>query len=125
MAKQLTRFILVGGLNTLVTMGLFHVLLPFFGHLLAYSLVYAFGIVVAYFLNAFFVFEVSKGWKSATMYPLIYVMLYLYGLAMMILIVDYLELHEMLALVLVIVSSVPVSFFMSRWFFAYFSRRQP
>jgi putative flippase GtrA len=92
------RFILVGGLNTLITMGLFYVLTPLLGHVLAYSLVYVFGIAFAYALNTLFVFEVSKSWKTAALYQLIYVVKYLYGLVMMILIVDYFDLNEMLVL---------------------------
>lgn len=88
------RFILVGGLNTLITMGLFYVLTP----LLGYVLVYVLGTAFAYALNTLFVFEVSKSWKSAALYPLIYVVMYLYGLVMMILIVDHFDLNEMLVL---------------------------
>jgi len=123
MSRQLTRFILVGGLNTLVTIALFYFLSPLLGYLPAYTVVYVLGILFAYLLNTIFVFEVSKSWKSAAFYPLVYVVVYLYGLAMMMLIAEYLELNEMLALVLVVLSSVPISFFMSRWFFSYFSRR--
>ena len=74
----------------------------------------------AYLLNTIIVFEVSKSLKSATFYPLIYVVMYLYGLAMMILIVDHFALNEMLALALVVLTSVPISFFLNRWFFAFF-----
>jgi len=125
MSRQLIRFIIAGGLNTLVTAALFYLLSPLLGYLLAYSVVYVFGIAFAYALNTFFVFEVSKSWRSATFYPLIYVVMYLYGLLMMIIIVDHFNLSEMLALALVVLSSVPITFFLTRWFFAFFSRKQP
>lgn len=125
MSRQLVRFILIGGLNTLITMALFYFLSPLLGYLPAYTVVYLFGILFAYLLNTGFVFEVSKNWKSAALYPLIYLLMYLYGVAMMILIVDHLALNEMLALALVVLSSVPINFVLTRWYFACFSRKHP
>jgi putative flippase GtrA len=46
------RFILVGGLNTLITMGLFYGLTPLLGYVLAYSLVYVCGTAFANALNS-------------------------------------------------------------------------
>ena len=123
MSRQLMRFILVGGLNTVITMALFYVLSPLLGYALAYTLVYLFGISIAYFLNAHFVFKVSRNWKSAAIYPIIYLIIYLYGLVILALMVDYFGLDAMLALTFVIVSSVPINFLMSRLLFTRISGR--
>ena len=77
------RFVLAGALNTAATWGLFEVLRHALPHLLAYSLTYVIGIGIAYVLNTRFVFRTGASLRSALRFPLVYVGQYLYGLAVM------------------------------------------
>lgn len=70
------RFLASGALNTLATYLLYLAALRYFSPQVAYTLVYAIGIVLAYALNRGFVFGSHTGWKSAVATPLIYLVQY-------------------------------------------------
>mgnify|MGYP001034369059 CR=1 FL=1 len=70
------RFIASGAFNTLVTYALYCVLVAFMHPQLAYAIVFAAGIALAYVLNARFVFRARMRIATATVYPLVYAVQY-------------------------------------------------
>ncbi|MDG0856677.1 GtrA family protein [Roseateles puraquae] len=108
------RFVLAGALNTAATWGLFEVLRHSLPHLLAYSLTYVIGIGIAYVLNTRFVFRTGASLRSALRFPLVYVGQYLYGLAVMWLLVDAGGISPSYALPVVLVTSIPLTFLATR-----------
>jgi len=75
------RFLLAGGLNTLVTGALLAVLARLINPILAYSLVFAAGIVLSTYLAGAFVFRVQMARRHVLAYVTLYVTVYLIGLA--------------------------------------------
>ena len=78
---RVVRFLLSGAFNTALTYGLYLLALRFWQPAVAYTLVYAIGICLAYLLNRMFVFRAHAGWRSVAATPLIYLVQYLFSLA--------------------------------------------
>lgn len=74
---QGVRFLASGAFNTLVTYALYCVLVAFMHAQVAYAIVFALGIGLAYALNARFVFRSRMRLATASVYPLVYVAQYL------------------------------------------------
>lgn len=74
------RFLIAGGLNTLVTGALLSVLATLIHPFLAYTIVFAAGIVLSTYLAGAFVFRVKMSRRHVIAYVLLYVAVYLVGL---------------------------------------------
>lgn len=110
---QGARFLAVGALNTAATYGIYCVLVAFIAPQAAYAMVFALGVGAAYVLNSRFVFGATMHVRSATLYPLVYVLQY----AANALLIDAfigtgLGARAALALALVVVT--PLSFLLNR-----------
>ena len=110
---RIVRFLASGAFNTLLTYGLYLVALRFTSPGVAYTLVYALGIALAYALNRAFVFRAHTGWRSALAMPLIYLVQYVLSLAIVTLWVR-LGLSATLAPLPAIVLCMPVTYLLSR-----------
>ena len=75
------RFIGGGAINFLLSYCLYLGLLQMLAPSLAYTAAYVLGIVVSYFINAFFVFRATVSARALLRFPLIYFGQYLLGLA--------------------------------------------
>lgn len=112
--RELLRFVVVGAVNTVLTLLLFEGLRLLMPYIVAYSLAYVLGIFVSYLLNTTYVFRRPKTFKTAALFPLVYVGQYLFGVVLMWMLVENVGLSPTLAVLVVILASVPVTFMMSR-----------
>ena len=112
--KEFLRFLIAGGVNTVVTLLLFEGLRRIAPYLLAYSVVYVAGIGISYVLNTSFVFRRRKTVRTAALFPLVYVAQYLLGMLLMWLLVDHAGFGPTASAAIVIVISVPLTFVLSR-----------
>lgn len=112
--RDFVAFVVVGGTNTLVTWLLYLLFNIALGYDVAYTLSYAVGIVLAYYMNTRWVFRVPMSWKTFVAYPLVYVVQYALGMALLYLIVELTPVPEALAPLVVTALSVPLTFVMSR-----------
>lgn len=117
MGHQFIRFLLVGATNTLFSYLLFLLLLSFLSYLPAYSIAYCFGIVLSYFLNVYFVFKKSISLASFLKFPIVYVVQYVLGAIALWLLVTKIEISPALAMIGVIVVTIPTTFLLSRFVF--------
>jgi len=108
------RFIVVGAINTIATYALYLVLLPRAGYKLAYTVAYVAGIAFAYVLNTRFVFRVRHTLASFTLFPLVYLIQYAFGIATLYITVNLFSVPEQFALIASIVVTIPVTFLLSR-----------
>ena len=113
--RESVRFVLAGGLNTVTTYAVYLVLLPLTGYAIAYSVSYVVGIFFAYYLSARFVFRRPLQWRHALQYPLVYVLQYGLGITLTTALIEGLHLHAEFVPALVIVITLPFTFWMSRW----------
>lgn len=112
--REFYRFILWGAINTLSGYLIYVLLLLFLPYLVSYSLAYILGIFISYFLNSKFVFKRELRLSRALTYPLVYVTQYVLGVISLYLLVEVFKLNKLLAPLLVVLITIPVTFFLSR-----------
>lgn len=108
------RFLAFGAFNTVLTYAVYWVLVAWLPAQVAYALVYALGIVVAYLGNALWVFAARPRVRTALAYPLLYGVQYLAGAGLLALATGPAGLAPRPALALVIVALVPLSYALNR-----------
>ena len=109
------RFVLVGGINALLTFGIYALLLLIVSYSVAYSIAYIMGILISYYLNTRFVFKSNFSVRKAVKYPMVYLVQYLAGLAALYAMVEIFHINKLIASPLTIMITVPLTFVMSRW----------
>lgn len=113
-SREAMRFVVAGAANTALTYAAYLLLLPLVGYKLAYSIVYVSGIAFSYFANTRYVFRTRVAPARAAAYPLVYAAQYVFGLAVLHVSVEYLQIRQQLALLASIALSVPLTFVLSR-----------
>lgn len=108
--RQFVKFIVAGVLNTGLTYLLFLILLRTFGYRISYSLTYAAGIVIAYVLQTYFVFEVKNSVRMGLAVVASYALQYAYGLAALSVLIGGFAFRASIAMIIVMVTAVPVQF---------------
>jgi len=103
--------------NTAVTYLLYLVLLQVLPYVEAYSMTYLAGIFLGYMLNSYVVFKERPTLKSVAMYPLVYVLNYLFGLSILYTFVELFGVPREMAPLFVIAISVPVAYISIRFVF--------
>jgi putative flippase GtrA len=111
------RFLVAGAATTMVTLGLYVLLLDFLPYALAYTAAFVTGIVIAYLLNSVFVFRAGTNTRTFALFPLIYLVQYLAGLAVVAIWVDLLGLPETLAALVAVVVTLPITYLLTRSLF--------
>lgn len=111
---EFLRFLVMGGINTLVAYIVYLILLNWMRYEIAYSLGYAVGICVAYALSAVFVFRKPMSKRSAVRFPLVYVVQFLISLGLLKIAVDWIHLPEWFAFCVAVVLTIPATFLMTR-----------
>lgn len=108
------RFLVSGAINTGATYVLYLMLLTWMDYGISYTISYAAGIVLAYYLNCLFVFRTRLSVGKFISFPLVYLVQYLGGMALLHLLVEISGMSQKIAPILVIVLTIPVIFLMSR-----------
>ena len=108
------RFIFWGCVNAVSGYLIYVFLLLFLPYLVSYSIAYVSGVFISYFLNSKFVFRQELRLNRALQYPLVYVTQYLFGTISIYLLVQVLRVNKLLAPVLVLLITIPLTFFLSR-----------
>jgi putative flippase GtrA len=111
---SVVRFLIAGTINTAVTYAAYWLLLRVVGYRVAFTLAFALGIVVSYCLNARFVFREPLRLRAFAKFPLVYVAQYLLGLAVVSICVEWLDLPAVIAPLLALVVTIPVTYLLSR-----------
>lgn len=119
MRNEFFRFLLVGAANTLLSYLLYLLLLSFLNYLPAYSIAYCLGIVLSYFLNIRFVFNKCASLASFLKFPSVYILQYTLGTVILWLLIGKLGISPALAMIGVIIITIPVTFLASRFVFKY------
>lgn len=112
---EILRFLIVGGVNTLVGYGVYLLLLPWLRYEFAYAFGYLAGIAVSYALSSLFVFRQPLHARSAARFPLVYVVQFVVSLGVLRLAVETFGVPHWLALAVSIAVTLPLTFVLSRW----------
>jgi putative flippase GtrA len=116
-AAQFLRFIAVGLINSAVTYGIYLLFLRILPYAFAYSVSFGAGILISLFLNATWVFRKRVTARTTVQFPLVYVVQYLFGLALLAMFVERLGMRRELAPLLVVACTVPITFLLTRYVF--------
>lgn len=111
------RFLLSGGLNTLLTWLLYMALMQIMPYWAAYSLSFVAGIALAYTLNRVFVFGQHRGALSVVGLPLVYGVQYGVGMLLLWLWVSVAGLDARLGPLAVVAATVPLTYLLTRTLF--------
>jgi putative flippase GtrA len=114
---RVTKFLLSGGANTLVTYVLYLWLLNWLPYQISFSIAFSAGIVLAYLLSRYVVFQKSAGRFGPVWVLLIYVFQYALGMLLVTLWVKGLSAPVFLAPLFSTVCSLPVTYCLSRLVF--------
>ena len=90
---------------------------------MSYTIAYVTGIGIAFLLNKIFVFKTHRGWKSVMVYPFVYFAQYLFGILVLWLIVSQLGLSVELGPLVVVVLTIPLTYWLSRLAFVGLERK--
>ena len=111
---EFPRFLLVGGFNTVMSYIIYRILLLILPYMLAYTIAYACGIVISYFLNAMFVFRTQPNFKDFVKFPAIYIFQYFFGAVLLQVVVSFGLTSKEAGMLLVIFLSIPITFLLTR-----------
>ena len=112
--NQFVRFVVTGSVNTGLTYLIYVGLVMFMPYGVAYTVTTAVGIWVSYLLNARYVFRRKLSLAAALQYPMVYFVQYVAGLLLLYLLVEKAGFHKLLAPLLIVCVSVPLTFILSR-----------
>jgi putative flippase GtrA len=112
---QAARFVVAGAANSGLTYLAYLALLKWISYRWAYSLSYVAGIFLSFVLNSRFVFRVPLRRRKLLRYPVVYVVQYGLGYAVLYAAVGLAGIDPRLGPVAVLAVTVPVSFLLSRW----------
>ena len=110
------RFLIAGGINTLLSYLIYLALLRFASYLIAFSISFAAGIFIAYALNAGFVFRTGFSLAKMAKFPALYVIQYLAGLLLLRVLIGSLGIDERIAPLINVALLTPLTFMINRWF---------
>ena len=115
MHKPFGRFLIAGIVNTILSYLVYFLLLTFMSYTLAYSVAYCVGIVISYFLNARYVFVQPLKLRQFLRFPIVYIVQYGLGIAILKLLVETGSVGPRLGMVFVILITIPVTFLLSKY----------
>ena len=113
--RSFARFLLVGLANTAASYALFVLLEVVLPYLIAYAIAYAAGIVLSYLLNTAVVFRVARSWSTFVRFPLVYVLQFVLGSSIIVLLVEGLAIEPRVAALVALAVTVPVTYFAARF----------
>jgi putative flippase GtrA len=113
--REIVLFLIMGTVNTVLTQLLYMALLLVTSYGISYSLSYVVGVPLAYVLNSKFVFKARMSWKKMLQYPSVYLVQYALGMALMVVVVEWIGIPEWIAPVPILALVIPVTFLMTRF----------
>lgn len=113
--SEFVRFVFVRGLCAGLSYGCFLALLLVFSYQAAYVWSYVFGVLLAYVVNARFVFRQRFTWRSALAYPFVYLAQFFVSLALLRLFIEEGGWPAWFAYAVSIGVTIPFVFLSSRW----------
>lgn len=112
------RFLIVGGINTLLTYLVYLILLNFTGYALAFTASFAIGILFAFVGYSLFVFRSALQWHKLIQYPLIYGVQYILGLLFLSVLIKSFKIDDRIAPIINVAVLTPITFMLNRIFLA-------
>jgi putative flippase GtrA len=113
--KEVLLWAIGGGINTVLTYGLYLLLDVAFSYRIAFTASYVIGIIFAYFFNVLVVFKSGLSFTKFLQFPLVYVVQYLLSIGLLEVFVQRLNVSTTIAPMFVFVIVTPLTYLLSRW----------
>ena len=113
--REFIRFVVFGTVNTFTSYSIYVLLLLLVPYHAAYTVAFICGVFISYCLNARFVFHEKLRLARALQYPVVYLAQYVFGLALLYLLVEVAEASPLVAPFVVVVLTVPITYSLSRY----------
>lgn len=115
MLRHLSRFVVVGVVNTGVYYVFYLLVHTFAPYLVAHLVGLAVSMVVSFFLNCYWTFRTRPTWRKFVVFPLTNATNYVLMTVGVIVLVEWLHLGQRIAPLIAAVAAIPVTFVLSRW----------
>ena len=89
-------------------------LIFFFSYQISYVVAFVLGVALSFVLNSKYVFEVQQTVTKFALFPLVYLVQYLFGALLMGVIIEVLGVNKLIAPLFVIVCVMPISYLLSK-----------
>lgn len=113
-SAEALRFLVGGGLNTLLSYAIYWLLLPWLNYSVAYTVSYAAAILTGFAINSRLVFRIPWSWRKLVAFPLLQLVNYLLGLAAITLCIRFFGVDARIAPVLATIIVLPTNFLLTR-----------
>jgi putative flippase GtrA len=110
------RFLVAGGVNTVLTYLIYLAVLDLVGYRLAFTISFAMGIIIAFVMYSLFVFKSPLVWNKLIQYPVLYAIQYVAGLALLAALVEYVGMDKRVAPIINVIVLTPMTFALNKWF---------
>lgn len=114
LAGQGLRFLIGGGLNTLLSYAIYWMLLPGMPYAWAYTASYAVAILSGFAINTWFVFRTTWSWRRLAAFPLVHLANYLASLLVVWIAVSLIGVSPTIAPIVATVVVLPLNFLLTR-----------
>jgi len=109
------RFLAAGAVNTLLSIAVYQAALFVTGHVIAYVIAYAAGILFAYFAYARHVFNAPLSTRRFVVFALFYIASGCAGTLVNASLIEHLALHARIAIFVTVIIMLPLNYFGSLW----------
>jgi len=114
LGHRFVRFLMVGGLNTLIGYAFYLLFLQITSYNYAYTITYLLSIITSYLFNLFFVFKEKHTIKKSLQFPLIYLVQFIFSLLTLNFLVSIVSIDQRVAPLIVIILSTPLTYGLMR-----------
>jgi putative flippase GtrA len=115
MLRHLSRFAVVGVVNTGVYYGFYLAVRTIAPYLVAHLVALTLSMVVSFFLNCYWTFRTRPTWRKFLVFPLTNATNYVLITVGVVVLVEWLHVGQRIAPLLAAVAAIPVTFLLSRW----------
>ena len=115
MLRHLSRFVVVGVVNTGVYYAFYLVAHAVAPYLVAHLVALAVAMVVSFFLNCYWTFRTRPTWRKFLVFPLTNATNYVLMTVGVVVLVEWLHVGQRIAPLISAVAAIPVTFLLSRW----------
>lgn len=114
MLRHISRFVVVGVINTVVYYSCYLLLNTFLPYLAAHLTALVIAMVGSFFLNTYWTFQTRPTWKKFAIFPLTNLTNYVVQTFGVVIFVETLHLNEQIAPLASAVVAIPITFLLSR-----------
>lgn len=125
LVAQGLRFLAAGAINTALSIAVYQVALFVTGHVVAYAIAYAVGILFAYVAYARHVFDAPLSTKRFVVFALFYAVSGVVGTLVNAGLIEYMALPARLAIFVTVIIMLPLNYAGSKWCLRGAARQDP